>query len=429
MTAPSPTKKLYWDDPFATTFEARPSASTFQGRPSIVLDRTLFYPEAGGQLADRGILVVTPGASGEADGDAELSIVDVQVDDDGVIHHLCDQAAGATLERIARASHVRGAIQWDRRRDHMAQHTAQHMLSQALVQAADADTVSARLGATSCTIDIDVPNVDERDLARAEDRVNTVIRDDVIVRQLFPTDQELAALVLRRAPKVSSGIRLIEVEGFDLTPCGGTHCTRTGQIGVVRITSVERYKGKIRLSFHAAGRALIDMRDKERALSSLARDLTCGPLDVTTAVDKLRAELKARTEALTQVRGELAGFIAERALAEHAPRTGTNTVIALLRENDDLTMLRTLSGKLTARADVIALTGTIDRDSRDLIVIVQRGANADFDCGTWFKTTAKSLGGRGGGNKERAEGRFPPARRFEDLVNALPTRQDERVAG
>jgi len=289
------------------------------------------------------------------------------------------------------------------------------MLSQALVEAARADTVSARLGAASCTIDVDVPNVNEQALARAEDLVNAVIRDDVVVRQLFPTDDELANLVLRRTPKVSSGIRLIEVEGFDLTPCGGTHCTRTGQIGVVRVVGIERYKGKIRLAFHAAGRALADMRDKERALSGLARDLTCGPLDVANAVDKLRAELKARTETLSSVRGELVGFIAERPPAAG----GTSTVIALLREHDDLATLRTLSGRLAARPDVIALTASVDRDTRDLVVVLQRGAGVDFDCGAWFKANAKPLGGRGGGNKERAEGRFAPECRFEGLANAI----------
>ena len=155
----------------------------------------------------------------------------------------------------------------------MAQHTAQHALSRGLLDAAGAATVSSRLGATLCTIDVDRADVHERDIARAEELVNAVVLDDVPVRALFPTAEELAKMDLRRAPKVSANVRIIDIEGFDLSPCGGTHCTRSGQIGSVRVVCVERYKGKIRVSFHAARRALADARAKESALAALAASL------------------------------------------------------------------------------------------------------------------------------------------------------------
>ncbi|WP_394830716.1 alanine--tRNA ligase-related protein [Pendulispora rubella] len=405
------TKKLYWDDPFATSFEAEASLGQWQGRPSIVLDRTLFYPEGGGQNPDAGKLVLEGN-------DAELPIVDVQVDDAGTIHHLTEPAHETALTAMA-VQRARGEIDADRRRDHMAQHSAQHMLSRALLDVAKAATVSARLGATSCTIDVDVAGVKDADLHRVEDLVNAAIRADVVVRQLFPTEAELATLPLRRAPKVASGIRLIEVDGFDLTPCGGTHVTRTGQIGAARIVGTERYKGKIRLAFHAAQRALTDVRAKEVALSALARELTCGPTDVGVAVAKLRAELKAKNETLTATRSELVTFLAEKALAAHPATPGAPALIVLVRERDDVNMLRTLSGKLTARADVVAFCTAIDRDSGDHLAILQRGQEPGFDCGAWFKEATKVHGGRGGGNKERAEGRFPGATDFAALEKSL----------
>ena len=199
----------------------------------------------------------------------------------------------------------------------MAQHTAQHALSRALLDVAGAATVSSRLGAAICTIDVDRAEVPEREIARAEDLVNAIVLDDVPVRALFPTAEELAQMDLRRAPKVTANVRIIEIEGFDLSPCGGTHCTRSGQIGVVRVTGVERYKGKIRVSFHAATRALTDARLTEATLASLAADLTCGLLDVGSAVARLRADLKTRTDALATLRGELVERIAEAAFREH----------------------------------------------------------------------------------------------------------------
>jgi|SRR5579859_925852 len=399
------TEKLYWADPFATTFEATARLGELGGKRTVVLDRTLFYPEAGGQLADLGSLTL---------GAATLRVDDVQIDDAGDIHHLI---ASAPADAGALAGPVRGVIDADRRRDHMAQHTGQHALSRALVDVARADTVSSRLGATSCTIDVEGA-LDERDVAKAEDLVNSVVMSDVPVRQLFPTADELATMPLRRAPKVATGVRVIDIQGFDLSPCGGTHCTRSGQIGVVRVVGLEKYKGGWRVTFHAGRRALDDARRKEAVLADLARDFTCGMLDVGGAVGKLRAELKARLDALSATRGELVELVAERVLAAHPPDPSGTTRIVLVRPHDDVGMLRTLAGRLAARADVVAFcaapdasaggTGKGGGDSEPaLTVVVQRGAGASFDCGAWLKGVAAAHGGRGGGRPERAEGRLP----------------------
>ncbi len=405
------TEKLYWNDPFSTELDAeRAELSSFAGRPSIVLDRTIFYPEAGGQLADAGTLEI---------GGRSFSVTDVQIDDAGVIHHLLADPPPPDLTAIA--GPARGAIDRARRRDHMAQHTAQHMLSRALLDVARADTVSARLGATSCTIDVGVAEIAERDIARAEDLVNACITDDVVVRALFPSPAELAALPLRRTPKVETNIRIIEVEGFDFTPCGGTHCTRTGQIGVTRVVGVERYKGGLRVSFHAGRRAIDDARAKERVLADLARDFTCGVLDVPNAVGKLRSDLKARLEALSGARGELVELVAERVLASHPPDPSGLTAISVVRERDDVGMLRALAGRFAARPDVFAVCASPDGDSGDLAVVVQRGANVKVDCGAWLKAAAATHGGRGGGRPERAEGRL--ARGALEAIAALVVTQ------
>jgi alanyl-tRNA synthetase len=389
------TEKLYWADPFATTFETENArAAELGGLATLVLGRTLFYPEGGGQLADMGSLVV---------GERTLAVSDVQITDDGTIHHVLSEAlpAGTALD-----GPVRGAIDPARRRDHMTQHTAQHALSHALVDVARADTVSARLGATACTIDVEGA-LDERDVARAEDLVNAVVTDDVPVRQLFPSPEELARMPLRRAPKVATGVRVIEIEGFDLTPCGGTHCVRSGQIGLVRVVGLEKYKGGWRVTFHAGKRAADDARRKEAVLAELAREFTCGLLDVGGAVAKLRTDLKSRTDALATARGELVALLADRLLAAHPPAPEGTTRVVVVRERDDVPTLRALAGRLASRADVVAFCASRDPESGDWSLVVQRGAGAAFDCGAWFKSAAAAHGGRGGGRPERAEGRLP----------------------
>lgn len=396
-----PTEKLYWKDPFAMTFDA-PGAevSTFQGKPAVVLPSTLFYPEAGGQLGDTGVITF---------GTSAVAVSDTQISDDGVIYHLVDAPPPALGERPG----VRGVVDRPRRLDHMAHHTAQHMLSSALADVAKAETVSARLGNVTCTIDLDVPQVSDSVVARVEDTVNAVIRDDVPIRAFFPTEAELRDLKLRRAPKVTHGIRVIDIEGFDLSPCGGTHCTRTGQVAVVRVTGTERYKGKVRVSFHAAARAVADAQTKDALLRALMGDLTCGAADLPMAVGKLKADLQDARQGLGHARAELAGLVAERALAAHAPAArGKDTRIVLLREKDDVATLRVLAGRLAAREDVVAIC--LSRDAGegaagDLAVVVQRGTGSTFDCGAWLKGVALASGGRGGGRPERAEGRLPIA--------------------
>jgi alanyl-tRNA synthetase len=377
------TKKLYWEEPDAIEFEATVLSSEGD---RVVLDRTIFYPEGGGQLGDTGVL-------------GGALVRDTQIEEDGTIVHLL--AAPSQLSGT-----VKGVIDADRRRDHMAHHTAQHMLSRALVDEARAKTASARLGANECTIDLERSTIPEADLARAEDLVNDAIQRDLPVRAFFPTAEELKTLDLRRAPKVDTGVRIVEVEGFDLTPCGGTHVARTGRIGLTRISHVERYKGMTRVTFGAAKRALADARTKENALLALAREFSCGPDGVGAAVGKLRADLKARGDALSAARGELVHWVAQAALAEHPPDPSGTTTVKLVRPHDDVAMLRTLAGRLAERPDVVAIVSAPDPAGGDDFIVVQRGAKASFDCSAWLKAQIAERGGRGGGKPDRAEGRI-----------------------
>jgi alanyl-tRNA synthetase len=380
------TEKLFWKDPFATAFEA--TVVAVEG-DAVVLDRSLFYPEGGGQLGDRGTLTV---------GGRGVRVRDAQVDDEGRILHLIEG-------ELAVGAAVQGTIDRDRRRDHMSQHTAQHVLSRALIEVARAETVSARLGAESCTIDTDKNALDESAIARAEDLVNELILSDVAVRSHYPTAEELSAMPLRRSPKVATGIRVIEVAGFDFTPCGGTHVASSGQIGPVRVLGVEKYKGGTRVAFAAGKRALNDAREKDAILRELARSFTCGIGDVPAAIGKLRTELKTRTDAMAAARGELMQVLAERLLAAHAvDPLGTRIVVT--REGDDLATLRALAGALARRPDVIAFVASRDA-SGDQLLVVERGAATSFDAGAWFKKNVAAVGGRGGGRPERAEGRLP----------------------
>ena len=396
-----PTERLYFRDPFLSQFTARVVGhGTWKGARSLVLDHTAFYPEAGGQMADRGEL-------------GGLSVRDVQVDDDGLIHHLLALPEDAALP--APGTELSGTLDRARRRVHMALHTGQHMLSRALVDVAQAQTVSSRLGETGCTIDVDLETLDERRVAEAEDLVNSVIDDDVEIRSFFPTPEELAALPLRRAPKVTDHIRVVQVGAFDVSPCGGTHCTRSAQVGLVRVVGVERYKGKGRVLFSAGRRARGELWQEAGTLRSLGRDFSCGPLDVPASVERMRHNLTEVREALGVARARLADSTAAE-LAAQLERSSDKRVVAVL-EGATPEALRSVAARLTSHPQAVVLLA--GRSPEGLAVLVTRGSGSSFGCGAFLKRAAEASGGRGGGRPEHAEGRLPPQTDWPGLVAAL----------
>lgn len=374
--------ELYHDDSWLFAFQARVvEHATIADKPSVILDRTAFYPESGGQMADRGKL----GAA---------TVLDVVIDEAGRIHHVLEGALPPIGDQVA------GEIDKVRRRIHAAQHTGQHLLSRAFVDVAGAETVSSRLGESACTIDFDVATLDERAAARAEDLVNSLIDDDVPVRAFFPAPEELRALPLRRQPKVTDNVRVVAIGDFDVSPCGGTHCTHASQVGFVRIEAVERYKGSARVIFSAGPRARRNVTREAAITRALAREFTCGTDDVPLGLDKLRRELTDTRETLGRVRIRVAS-----ALADDFVRAATNSVVVGFVEDASLDLVRAVAARITAHGDRVAMVaGAADGGT---IVLVARGPESKFDCGAFLKRLASSAGGRGGGRPERAEGRLP----------------------
>ena len=373
------TRRLYHDDAYLRRFDAGVVAiTTYKTKPAIVLDQTAFYPEAGGQLGDRGQL-------------GGATVIDTHETDDGTIVHLF---AG---EPPAIGTRVTGELYWLRRRQHMAQHTAQHLLSGALLDRAQAPTVSARLGESALTIDVSRDRIPDGELAGAEDLANDVIDDDLAIRAWFPGPDELAALKLRRDPKVTADIRVVAIGEFDFSPCGGTHCARTSQLGAVRITGAERYKGMTRVTFTAARRGRAELFARDHVLRGLASQFSCGPAEVPAAIDKLRRDVEAAGTELTQLRSRLATAVI-------AQLPGSGAVIAAIP--GDAELLRSVAAKLAGAGRDAILCAP---DDGGATVVMMRATGSTLDCGALWKQLAAKLGGRGGGRADRAEGRLTTA--------------------
>ena len=384
-----PTRRLHLTDSRCFAFDAQVAAtSSHEDKPTLVLDRTAFYAEGGGQLGDRGTLDVAGG---------RVRVLDTRIDGE-VVHHVLEHRV-----EVGPGDRVSGVLDREHRLGQMAEHTAQHVLSEALVRWADANTASSRLGERSTTIDLDRHDVSADALAEVEERVNALVREDRPVHVHFPSPAELANMTLRSRPKVDEGIRVVEVDGFDWTPCGGTHCTTTAQIGIVRIVGTEKWGGGLRVRFVAGRHALDDYRTKDRVLGSLAQRFTCGPSDVPAAVSKLSAGLKETQQALGAARKELVGLVAEATLAAHPP-TGSSVPIVLVRPHDDVATIRALSVRLTARPDVIAFV--VCREGDGWLFAARHGDDVTFDLGGFVRRDLAAWNARGGGRPPTAQGRF-----------------------
>ena len=241
------TDRLYYLDPYLRAFDAtieRVEARGDRRRRHARSHRVLSHHPAASRS--------TPDVLGP------WRVVDVVDEEDGSIAHVVEPRTPDSTPRPATrepAVSSTATIDWPRRFDHMQQHTGQHVLSAAFDRLFGVRTVSFHLGAAVSTIDL-ARELSPAEIAAAETEANRVVWEDRPVAIRFATAEEAAAMPLRKEPARGGTLRLIDVEGFDLSACGGTHVARTGGIGVIAVASWERFKGGQRLSFLCGGRAL-----------------------------------------------------------------------------------------------------------------------------------------------------------------------------
>lgn len=403
MTQPA-TSRLYLNDSLALDFEATVLQTTTYGdHASIILDQSSFYPEGGGQPGDTGTLNTD---------DHLIKVVDVQVDKAGLVHHLLPSPNDSLLVGCK----VSGRVDKDRRTDYMSQHTGQHMLSALVEQELGMPTISARLGSQSSTIDVDGPpeRFTPEAIANLESQLNALVLEDRPVETLYPNAEELTGLGLRRAPKVTENIRIIAVERFDATPCGGTHCMRTGQVGPIKILSRERYKGLTRLSFLAGKRTLDYYAKQDQLLGKLCKAMGCAGEELGGHFQRLQEELKQTRQQLGHLRGqairqEVAQLLEKDAAYFTPPKL-------FVREGEDLRTSRQFAASLAANPNAAAIILTREASGDDWRAILMSGDNQNFDCGAWFRGPGKQHGARGGGKPQRAEGILPHDCALEQLT-------------
>ena len=376
------TDRLYYTDPLLREFDARVLSCDRSGDHAehfeVVLDRTAFYPTSGGQPHDVGTL----------GGARVVDVVDAGED----IRHIVDAP-------IPASSSVKGAIDWARRFDHMQQHTGQHILSAAFDRGPGVRTMSFHLGAETATIDL-AREVSAAEIDAAERDANRVVWENRPVNVTFVSEEEASRLPLRKDSARTGTLRLVDVTGYDLSACGGTHVPATGMIGVIAVAGWERFKGATRLTFVCGGRALRAHASLRDVVVATTRALSVLPSELPTSVAKLQSEVKEALKSGASLRQELAGFLAID-LRQKAETIGPYRGVLMPQPGEDAAAMKTLAMAIVGEPGLIVV---FVGQGRPAPVVVARSADVKIDAGAWIKRATTEFGGRGGGRSEQAQG-------------------------
>lgn len=363
------TEKLFYQDVYCKTFTAEVLSCTQTDKGyAVVLDKTAFYPEGGGQPCDLGAL-------------GEAAVTDVQTVGDDIVH-TCDKPVSGT---------VTGKIDWQRRFDHMQAHSGEHLVSGLIHNRFDYENVGFHMGADTITIDLSGLLTPEQ-VAEIEYAANAAIWENIPIDIFYPDAEELKELSYRSKKELSGQVRIVRWPGIDTCACCGTHVTRSGEIGLIKLLSCVKFREGVRIEL-LCGRRAYDYVSaavaQNREISGL---LSAKPLQTAAAVSRVSAELADTRFALVGVQQKYFSQLA----AQYREQPS-----ALIFE-DGLTAeaVRKLGVELTEQcAGICAVFSGTDADGYKYAV-----GQKDGDVRRLVKELNAALSGRGGGKPFFAQG-------------------------
>lgn len=387
------TERLFNDNPYLKEFNAKVvEVIPFNDKYGVVLDKTAFYPEGGGQPSDTGHL-----------NDANVLQV---IDKDGQLLHIVDKPLESET--------VKGLINWSRRFDHMQQHTGQHILSECFEKLLNGSTDSFHLGKDIVSIEINIENFSDSDMPQIENMANDIIYSNLPVTAKIVTDEELQSIPLRKKPKVSENIRIVEVKEFDYSPCGGTHVGATGEVGIIKIINWEKCKGGFRFTFVCGYRALKDYSLQNSITRALGEKLSVRNFDIVEAVDKLQTDYRIAVKQLSAATQELIKYEAEQLLAESS-QVGGIKLISKILEGRSMNDAKLLAQYLTQSPGTIVLLACRNETAQ---VLFTRSEDASIDMNNLLKKVFPIIDGKGGGNARTAQGGGDKVDKLDDFLSA-----------
>lgn len=369
------TKKLYYEDAYATEFDARViSCEEMAGEEKlyqVILDATLFFPEEGGQSPDKGVL----------DG---ANVVDVQIKN-GIIIHTVDKA-------LEVGASVHGTLDWKHRFSNMQQHSGEHIFSGIVKRLYDYNNVGFHLSDNIVTMDFDGVLTDE-DVEKIEYLVNEAIVQDLPVTVSYPDKEELARMNYRSKIEIEGQVRIVTIEGVDVCACCAPHVRKTGEIGMLKVMSVQKHRGGVRLSMLCGFRALQAFREKAVIITELMDSLTVSQELLPERVEKLKASNQDYKYRLAVAKQRLLG-----AKIEDIPKEQEDVI--LFEQDIENTVMRNAVNELTAKRNGICGIFVGSDESGYQFII----GSAGRDCTKAAAVFREQTGAKCGGKKEMIQG-------------------------
>ena len=353
------------------------------GKYLVELDQTVFFPEGGGQLSDKGKL-----------GEAVVSHVSEK---EGHIYHGCDK-------ELAVGSEVKAVLDWPVRLDRMQQHLGEHLLSYACWKLFKANNIGFHMNEDDVFIDLDKELTDE-DLLKAELYTNEIIWENRPVHISYMDSTEAVKLkdkMRKFNSKLTGTLRIVSVEDADICTCCGTHPPFTGMLGSVKVIRHEKHKGGCRVEFVCGRRALLDADKKNSTLLSVAQGLSVKPEQVPAAVEKVKNDL---LEQLDIAKAKLLKIEEEKMQEayEKAPANAAGVkILALPLDGHDAKDIKVFLPKVTALKNTISVL--VAAQPARISYAAALGADTEGDCRNVIKLLNEAFGGRGGGKSDCAQG-------------------------
>ncbi len=376
--------ELYYRRPYDTEFEAEVVSCVFnQDRYEVILDQTLFYPEGGGQPCDHG----------ELNG---ISVLDVQERDDKVIHYL-DQPLPAGTK-------VKGKIDWERRFDFMQNHSGEHILSGLIHRHFGYENVGFHMGEV---IQIDFDGmITPAQLKEIEMEANEVIYRNIEIGSIFPSAAELETMDYRSKKKLTGTVRIITVDNADCCACCGTHVSRTGEIGMIRILSCRKHKKGVRLEILSGKRAFEYTRMIMEQNTKISVALSAEPHKTYEALETLQKQYTDKIHQNTELLETLFA-VKLQDYEENAP------LLVDFEEGIERNSMRKMANEMLVKKNprVCAVISSIP-EGRAFVIM-----SADTDLAGYRNVLNEKLQGRGGGTKEILQGTFQASK--EEIESVL----------
>lgn len=383
------TKKLYDENSYATTFNAEVlSCERTDKGYEIVLDKTLFFPEEGGQSADEGTL------NGN-------EITDVQIKND-VIYHYCTSP-------FEIGEHVEGNIDFKSRYRKMQNHTGEHIICGIAHKLYGYENVGFHLGADYVTMDLDGPLTREQ-IDEIETLANEAVYANKRVICDYPPQKELDRMFYRCKSEIAGNVRIVTIDGYDTCACCAPHVNMTGEIGVIKILDAINYKGGVRLNILCGHDALLDYRERYERNTLISNLLSAKQNDVVNAVEKLLDDNGKLKQKLFEKSKKIATMYVE------SIKDGENCVCLFTTDMDRDSMKLIANGAKDKVKKLLAVLDGNDNEGYSYII-----ASDSIDLKEYSPFINSALNGRGGGNSTMIQGTFNSDRvSIEEFFYNLP---------